>query len=72
MPHIFTTAELADLLNVETWHIQRIFEQGDVPEPARFAGKRAIPKSVIPTVIDALRAHGWLECTQEQKGVGHE
>ena len=31
-----------------------------MPEPERFAGKRAIPKSRIPEIAAALRVRGWL------------
>ncbi len=64
MSHL-TTREVAEFLGVETWRIQRIFEHGDVPEPQRFAGKRAIPRSLLPAIVDALRARGWLPHTLE-------
>jgi hypothetical protein len=55
-----TTKQVADLLGVECWRVQRIFENGEVPEPTRFAGKRAIPGALLPRIVDALRAHEWL------------
>jgi len=61
MPDIFTTAEIGRLLGVETWRIRRLYEDGTLPEPARFAGKRIIPSESIPTLIDCLRRRGWLE-----------
>jgi len=60
MPAIFTTRELADLLGTDEWRIRRLFESGALAEPARFAGKRAIPRELIPTIVDLLRARGWL------------
>ena len=51
--------EVADLLNVQSWRIGRLFELGLLPEPERVAGRRMIPKSMVPKVIDALRAKGW-------------
>ena len=56
----YTTAEVAALLGVETWRVQRVFENGDVAEPPRFAGKRVIPREAIADVAEALRARGWL------------
>lgn len=53
--------ELGDLLQVQAWRIARLFEDGDLPEPPRIAGRRAIPKEMIPKVIDALRARGWVK-----------
>ena len=55
-----TTRELGDLLGVAEWRVRRLFETGTLPEPPRFGGKRAIKGSMIPQIIDALRARGWL------------
>ena len=63
MPRFLTTKQVADLLGVECWRVQRVFENGDVAEPERFAGKRAIPSDLVPLIVDALRAHGWLQAT---------
>jgi hypothetical protein len=60
MPAFFSTHDIADLLGVETWRVRRLFEDGTLPEPGRFAGKRAIPRETIPAIVDALRARGWL------------
>ena len=60
MPQFFTTHELAELLGSETWRVRRLFEDGTLPEPGRFAGKRAIPRESIPQIVDALRNRGWL------------
>jgi len=60
MPEFFSTREMADLLGVDTWRVQRLFEDGTLPEPSRFAGKRAIPRTMVAQILDALRARGWL------------
>lgn len=60
MPNFFTTREVADLLGSKTWRIRRLFEDGTLDEPPRFAGKRAISRQMIPAVLDALRIRGWL------------
>jgi hypothetical protein len=60
MPNFLTTRELADLLGSETWRVRRLFEDGTLAEPPRFAGKRAVPREWIPEIVDALRARGWL------------
>ena len=60
MPDRFSTQQIGDILGVERWRIQRLFESGAVAEPMRFAGKRAIPGEMIPQIVDALRARGWL------------
>ena len=57
---IYSTRELAEMLGTETWRVRRLFESGTLPEPSRFAGKRAIPREMIPAVVDALRERGWL------------
>lgn len=61
MPTLLSTRDVADLLGTETWRVRRLFEDGTLPEPSRFAGKRAIPRESIPTIVDALRGRGWLQ-----------
>ena len=60
MPEIKSTREVADFLGTDTWRIRRLFEDGTLPEPGRFAGKRAIPSDLIPRIVDELRSRGWL------------
>lgn len=57
---IYTTRQVAEFVGVDVWRIRRLFEDGTLPEPPRFAGKRAIPRSLVPRIVDALRARGWL------------
>jgi hypothetical protein len=57
--------ELADLLSVQSWRIARLFELGILPEPERIAGRRVIPKEMIPQIVDALRSRGWLSRPSE-------
>lgn len=66
-PSHFTSGELGDFLGVQAWKISRLFELGILQEPNRVGGRRLIPKSMIPSVVDALRDRGWLsvELTQE-------
>ena len=60
MPTIFSTREIADLFGTDEWRVRRLFESGTLPEPGRFAGKRAIPRERLPEILDALRDRGWL------------
>jgi hypothetical protein len=68
MSQILSTREVADLLGVETWRVRRLFQDRTLPEPGRFAGKRAIPRTQLVAIIDALRARGWL---LPEGGVSH-
>ncbi len=61
----FTTRELAEFLGTDEWRVRRLFELGVVDEPPRFAGKRVIPRSHIPAIVDGLRARGWLNTDDE-------
>jgi hypothetical protein len=61
----YTTGEVADFVGTDEWRIRRLFENGVIIEPARFGGKRAVPSSLIPTIIDALRARNWLPGSKE-------
>ena len=59
-PRAITPRETADLLGTQTWRVRRLFEDGTLSEPSRFAGKRAISGESIPAIVDALRDRGWL------------
>ena len=67
MPTIFSTADLARTLGTDEWRVRRLFEDGTLPEPDRFAGKRVIMGEAIPAVVDALRKRGWLPLDAEQE-----
>jgi predicted site-specific integrase-resolvase len=60
MPAFFSTREVAELFGTETWRVRRLFEDGTLKEPGRFAGKRAIPREALPQILDALRSRGWI------------
>jgi hypothetical protein len=67
LPYV-TTGELGDALGVQSWRIARLFELGVLPEPQRIARRRLIPRSAIPTIVDALRARGWFSVQEEDGG----
>lgn len=60
MPVQFTTRQVAELLSSDEWRVRRLFEDGTLPEPPRFAGKRMIPNTMLPAIMDALRDRGWI------------
>lgn len=60
MADIHSTRQIAEFLGTDEWRIRRLFESGTLKEPPRFAGRRAIPSSLIPAIVDALRSRGWL------------
>lgn len=60
MPIFLSTRDAADLLGVNRWRIARLFEDGSLPEPSRLAGRRVIPREMLPEIIDSLRARGWM------------
>ena len=70
MSSIYSTQDVASFLGVETWRIRRLYEDGTLPEPERFAGKRVIQSELIPAILDALRDRGWLPGGTE--AVAHE
>jgi hypothetical protein len=61
---IFSTRQVAEFVGVDVWRVRRLFEDGTLAEPNRFAGKRAIPQTLVPSIVDALRARGWLPSTE--------
>jgi hypothetical protein len=56
----FTTRQVASILGTDEWRVRRLFEDGTLAEPARFAGKRVIRGPMIPQIVDRLRDRGWL------------
>jgi hypothetical protein len=68
MPDIFSTREIGDLLGLAEWQVRRLFEDGTLPEPRRFTGKRAIPRERLPEILDAARTRGWLPSPVEAAG----
>lgn len=57
---MLTTREIADLLGVPVWQVRRLFEGGELSEPPRFGGRRAVSSQLIPVIVDLLRRHDWL------------
>jgi hypothetical protein len=62
---VTSIGELADSLRVQSWRIARLFELGIIPEPPRMSGRRAIPGSMVPTIVAGLRDRGWLPNAEE-------
>jgi hypothetical protein len=60
MTKLYSTHDVADFLGLETWRVRRLFEDGTLPEPGRFTGKRVIQADLVPTIVDSLRRRGWL------------
>lgn len=64
-----TTAQAAETLSVQIrlpsgvreWQVRRVFEDGDLPEPPKFGGKRMVAPDLLPAILGAVRARGWLE-----------
>ena len=60
-----TTREVAELLGVSVWRVQRLFELGVLPEPPRFAGRRIVSSKMLPDIVDGLRSRDWLAAAGE-------
>lgn len=58
---MLTLGEAAKSLGVDTWQVQRLFERGLLPEPARFGRYRMVKESELPTVREALKKAGYLK-----------
>lgn len=63
-----TTSKVAEILShqvgvtdgIREWHVRRIFENGDLPEPPKFGGKRMVAPELLPAILAAIRSRGWL------------
>jgi len=59
MADSLTTRQVAELLQQPEWRIRRVVDSLEAVQ--RFGGKRVIPPALIPDIVDALRARGWLQ-----------
>ena len=71
-PESVSTGQLGDELGCQSWRIARVFELGLVPEPPRVAGRRIIPRSLVPAIVAALRTRGWLGGHPQRSGRSRE
>ena len=63
-----TTSQVARTLSespllsgtIAEWQVRRIFELGILPEPAKFGGKRMVPRGTLPSIVKAMQTRGWL------------
>ena len=68
MEHLLTTRAVAEKISndpsiqgsVEEWQVRRLYEDGDLPDPQRFAGKRILTCDMLTEILAALRTRGWL------------
>jgi len=60
MDKAFSTRQVAEILATDEWRVRRLYEDGTLPEPGRFGGKRVVTPESIPVIVDAMRARGWL------------
>ena len=68
MSHPLTTSQVARTISesplvaetVHEWQVRRLYEDGTLSEPQRFGGKRMIDPQLIPEILQALYARGWL------------
>ena len=71
MSNPMTTRQVAAVISldggirgaVHEWQVRRLFEEGDLPEPPKFGGKRMIDPNNVPVIVEALRVRGWLSST---------
>jgi hypothetical protein len=71
MSTVLSTAEVANMLHVPSWRIRRLFEDGELVEPPRVAGRRVVPTGMLPAIIDALRNRDWLPESAAAPEVAH-
>ncbi len=64
MADVFSTADVAKLLSVDSWKVRRLFEDGTLPEPGRIGNQRAIPREMIQQITVALQRRGYMPTTE--------
>jgi hypothetical protein len=67
---LFSCGQVADRISAEfgvrlpPWKVSRLFELRLLDEGQRINGRRAIPESMIPRIVEIMRARGWLNAEQ--------
>jgi len=64
MQTVFSTSDIAALLGCKPWQVRRVFENGAIDSVPRIGRHRAIPASLLPAIIDALRDRDWLPAVE--------
>jgi hypothetical protein len=54
-----STGEVAQELRAQSWQVARLFELHVFDEPERVAGRRMIPRSLLPAIRAELARRGW-------------
>ena len=72
MDNLHSTADTGKLLGLEEWQVRRLFEDGTISEPPRFAGKRIISKALLRRIHEAAIKRGWLQPEQAGPPIHHE
>ena len=66
-----STGEVAEALGVQAWRVSRLFETQTLPECARIAGRRMIPRSMVPQIKSELKKRGWLKEGHIENAASH-
>jgi hypothetical protein len=68
MDHLLSTADAAELLGLAEWQARRLFEDGSLPEPPRFAGKRVVSRQLLRRIREAAIERGWIKDQAAARG----
>jgi hypothetical protein len=59
-PELLSTTDIAILLGADAWKVRKPFDDGELQETMRVAGRRLIDRSMLPRIIEVLKGRGWL------------
>lgn len=58
-PELLSTGQVAEILGMQTWRIQHMFDRGLTPEPRRFGRFRMFTRADVPVIEAAARKAGY-------------
>lgn len=58
-PDPLTTGQVADILGLQLWRVQHLFQRGLIPEPKRFGRYRVFSRADLPAIEAAARKAGY-------------
>lgn len=64
MATLLSTSDAAQLLGVPAWQVRRLYEDHTLGDPERVGRQRAIPRTDLQLIEEALRQRGWLPASE--------
>jgi hypothetical protein len=62
-----TLGQVAKQIGIKVWKVRRVYERGLLAEPSRIGGYRVVTATELPTLLETLRAVGYMDARLRTK-----